>query len=267
VWSGCAALLLLFASNSAVPGSAYGNDRNGAVWAAGNSVQTRTMPTRAGLCVEAVAVVALWAAGLLLAPATARAGQGIAPGQEGAVFIAIVVGPAMMLSLGLAARPYLARALGAGTGTIRPAVTAHPWAAASGAVWGFFLAIALLAALHVLLLHHYTVVLSPKRMLICVLVTAAALPALGAVALWVNRMAPGGAWTAAACYVLLGVVTAALSGLLFSRMSVAPGYLLAAVLVICAAHRLGTQRWDWASPVTLGAATIGSAAAVVCALY
>lgn len=151
---------------------------------------------------------------------------------------------------------------------MRPLTMAQPPVAlAFGTAWGFLLAIALFAALHVLLVHHYTMGLSQKRLLICGFVTAAALPAFGGVALWLHRMAPGQAWAAAVCYALLGALTAVLSGLLFARMSAAAGYLLAALLVVCGAHRLGTQRWDWVSSVTLGAATIGGVAGVVCPLY
>jgi hypothetical protein len=67
--------------------------------------------------------------------------------------------------------------------------------------------------------------------------------------------------------VILAAITVLLSRQPFERMSMTPGYLLAAVLVVAAAHRIGTRSLDPVASAVVGAFTIAWMGAVGAALY
>ncbi|MFQ5668874.1 MAG: alpha/beta hydrolase, partial [Candidatus Binatia bacterium] len=174
----------------------------------------------------------LWPAGLLLAPWLARQLSAVVPGQEGSVFTALLLGPTITLTL--VGAPILRHRLVAGQdkGNVRSVRRSAMWGVASGA----FFAAAIYAAVRVLALHHYDTALGPPRLVLLMAFVAVSLPAFAALEVWLQCASSGRPWAAAGGLLLLAAITAGLSGHLFERMSVAPGYLLSAVLVVCACH-------------------------------
>jgi len=124
----------------------------------------------------------------------------------------------------------------------------------------------LFGAAHLLFLHHYESQLNLTRGLLLVIFAALALPTFAALEGWLGRLDAGGAWLPPVAVAALAAVTAVVSGALFERMSRGPGCLLAVVLALCAAHRVGVRGAHLSTPV-LGALTFGWLGAMVCALY
>jgi hypothetical protein len=124
----------------------------------------------------------------------------------------------------------------------------------------------LFAAVHVLLLHHYEVWLTLPRVPLLLLVTACALPLFVAVEWCLGQ---GTRWYPSSCLVSIAVATASLSGQLFERMSMVPGYLLAATLVFFAMHRAAENsgRPGQVRSTVFAALTTGWLGGVVCALH
>jgi dienelactone hydrolase len=220
-----------------------------------------------------IALAALWAAGLCLAPWLSQQVQTV-PGQEGPVLAALLLAPGVTLWLGCAAlvvlnkvcaRPAAPTAILSGGG--RQSYANVFSRALRGAARGALISGLLFAAARVLLLHHYDIGLSVPRLAILVVFSGAALPAFAALECWLQRLATEAWWYAPACEALLSFVTAILSGQLFERMSMAPGYLLAAALVVAAAHRIGTRSFDPVASAAVGAFTVAWMGAVGAALY
>jgi dienelactone hydrolase len=213
-------------------------------------------------------IVALsWTVGLLFAPWLARHGQPLVPAQEGAVFGGLLLGPAIGLTVG--GTLCLLFRLGEGTvmasGMRFEAGTARQIVDAMGR--GVLIAAVVFIALRVLLLHHYEGALNLRRVVLLLIFAVLAAPTFGSLEFWLQRVAGERQRPAAASLALLATLTAALSGQLFERMSMAPGYLLAAVLLLCAAERIGRPLGHPLTRVTAGALAFSAIGAVVCALY
>lgn len=231
---------------------------------------------------RSVTLVLAWVAGLALAPWFVRQGQALVPGHEGSVLTGLLLGPAtsltvlgmMLLGARRAARactdPASRRECPQGNVGLwhGRSLAAHIGLAASSAARGVLASTGLFIASYLLLLHHYEIGLSLSRLTLLLFFATAALPAFATLELWLWWVARDNRWRSAGALALLAGGTAVLSGQLFERMSVAPGYLLSAALLLLAAYRIG--RRHTCSPiasVVLGATTIGWFGANVCALY
>ncbi|MFI5364035.1 MAG: alpha/beta fold hydrolase [Candidatus Binatia bacterium] len=225
-----------------------------------------------------LALAVVWGVGLLLSPWLARLGHALVPGEEGAVFGALLLGPAISLAAGTVFWRVFRRVFPAprtSPGAVQQAapVSAHraiagrTKEAAGDAALGLVVATLLFVALHMLLLHHYEIGLNVQRVTLLSIFTSLALLTFSALEIWVRWAAGASDWRMAGCLVLLALVTAVLSRQLFERMSMAPGYLLAAVLVVTAAYSLGGGTGRPVRVAVFGALTISWIGAVVCALY
>jgi dienelactone hydrolase len=226
-----------------------------------------------------ILAVALGGVGTALLASRLVRHLGFVPGQQTSVVAALLISGTAMLAGGGAvqaawraigerrARPVAASVSVSGTGpaSIRevrarqggPVLARHPQrgaglrAALLDAAWGAGLGLAVAAGLFVLLRHLYDAPLSPPRALLMMIVAGLALPCFAALErclAWTGRGAHR--VVPALTLVLLAVVIAAASPLLFERMAVLPVYVFAAVLLAIAAHRVG----DPTAPPATGAA-------------
>jgi len=284
VWllSGTAAILLALLSPLSKAGTGAFGRGSGLVGTASGRGPNCRGETRRGLefrhrnlagLGRCIALAVLWATGLCLAPWLSQRIQ-IVPGQEGPVLAALLLGPAIGLWVGGAALLALNR-VRAGpwrSGGVLSGGERHSDAntlsrALRGAARGALISSLSFAAARILLLHHYDIALSVPRLAILLVFSGAALPAFAALEFWLHRLAAKAWWYAPACEALLGAVTVILSGRLFERMSMAPGYLLAAALVAATAHRIGTRSLDPVASAVVGVLTIAWLGAVGAALY
>jgi predicted esterase len=273
IWVGLAALLLLVSSpHRATEGDLLAGPTRPANLAThhAGSAFPRSAAVRAAMLarstMSAAALIAAWTLGLLLAPWLSRNGQGLVPGQEGGVFAGLVLGPGLPLVLVAVLRQLHRRLrwpIAADRQVSRSSIRRR---VASDVATGMLTAVLVFGAAHLLFLHHYESQLNLTRGLLLVIFTALALPTFAALEGWLGRLDAGGAWLPPVTVAALAVVTAILSGALFERMSRGPGYLLALVLALCEAHRLGAKVPCLSTPV-FGALTFGWLGAVVCALY
>ena len=132
---------------------------------------------------------------------------------------------------------------------------------------GICIAALLFAAVHILLLHHYEVAIDATRFALLLVLIIPAASMFGVLEASLRWAADAHRRGAAACLVLLAALTAGASSRLFERMSIAPGYLLAAVLIVFAAQRLGDRSGSGVTAAVAGACTISWLGAVVCAMY
>lgn len=161
-------------------------------------------------------------------------------------------------------------------GTLLPSIRRSvlvSWQETSGrqitgaAVRGLAIGALTLIALRVLLPHHYEVGLGLQRAILLAVFAVAAIPAFCSLEVWLCWLAPGGSRWPAGCLTVLAVLTVVLASRLFTRMSMAPGYLLAAVLLMSTAHRVGNPTRGALAATVFAALVTGWMAAVVCALY
>lgn len=214
--------------------------------------------------VRVLALAGSWSAGLLLAPTLARYGQQLVPAHEGSVFAGLLLGPTIALTL--AGVVLVICSSGVPTHPIHRKRVRLRDSVAEGAR-GLVLSAALFGAVHLLLLHHYGVWVNPSRLVLTSVLLVIALPIFCILESWLRAMGTARAWSAPGCLLLLAAQTAVLSARLFERMSMVPGFLLAAVLVCCAAYRAGHYGIHPATAALLGAGTISWLGGVVCPLY
>ncbi len=207
------------------------------------------------------ALIIVWALGLWLSPWLSRQSRTLVPAQEGSVLVGQLLGTATTLALGAgllaltATGPMRCRRSGSINNLL-----------ARDTIYAFLVAAASFGAFRVLLMHRYEFELGLARFTLLTIFSAAAFPTFAALELWLGwvsgkeqRFIPG-------CLILIAAVTAGLSGQLFQRMSVTPGYLLSAALVIVAAHRMSNRTTPSISLALLGAVSVGWMAAVGVAL-
>jgi len=231
-----------------------------------------------------LALPLLWAAGLLLSPWLARHSQTVVPGQEGSVLASLLVGPAVILTISGILRVLActvrasARQTAVGPKSSGGCRLAHSYFPVQQSrrdlsetiraiLRGSIASALLFGAAHFLLLHHYEIRLDAARWALFLIFAGMAVPTFSALELWLKWLLGERPLYAAGCIAVLAGTTAFLSGHLFERMSIAPGYLLAASLLASAAYRIGDPDRSPVGPAVLGALTISWMGAVGVALY
>lgn len=217
-----------------------------------------------------ISVGVTWAAGLVVFSAPLeRHLRPVLPGQETAVFVASIWAAAGAVAVA-------ALAVLAFRGPARR-VAAEPIRTRqfpSAVFRGLGTAAAVILALKLLLLHHYEVTLTMSRGIVLLVLAAFLLPGFLALVGSLRTIASGTDRENRERESLLSgllavgaVITALLTPWLFTRMSMAGGYLTAAGLAATAAHHSGLAAGRLAESVTFASALVAALAAMACALY
>jgi hypothetical protein len=252
VWLG---LLGLFAAAASGP----------LLWARAGGRPRRHTPVEGRPTWLIAVVVVGWIGGLLLAHRLRGTLGVLVPASEGATFFAVLAGPLLVLSgarmMCWVVSPNVGRPRRSCEAGRRYIVTR-----ASETSQGVALAAIVYGAIWVLVLHHYELYLGAQRPLLLLIVSSVGVPAFLTLDAWLSLTAGSRSYRAALCLCVMAIATAACARLMFERMSVLPGYLLALVLLLFATLRLslGARR----RVVAIGCGvTMGWLAAVVCTLY
>ncbi len=196
-------------------------------------------------------VVVCWIGGLSLAPFLCRWVGFLIPASEGRTFFFILVGPLVALRIGSQVYEMVARCQLRQEQNLLEARHLVSGAALAAMTYG---------TTWVLLRHHYEVWLGPQRMVLSALVSSAAVPLFAILDRIISLAGEP------ATVIVITALTPVSAQLLFERMSVLPGYLLAIVLLLFTMLR-------WAHPTRRRSVVIGCGlttswlAGVVCALY
>lgn len=276
VWSGIAAICAFLA----VP--RFGAERvtdEGSTRTVGSE---RSVPVRAGRC---MAFLTIWSVAATLTPWLAQV-MSFVPVQQGAVFAGAELGPAValigsgLMALGLGrrwrvalGRDRIVRRFPADTTLRRRSgqaqrvpPTGSRWPVVVAGFRGLLIAMAVIVALQILLIHHYETSVDANRIVLWVFFAALALPLFFSVEWWLRRLG-GGALLELGCMLAAAAITAGMSVLFLERMSKAPGCLVAAVLMLYAAQRFGGASPSFVTAAVFGAVLLGRVAASACAFY
>jgi hypothetical protein len=209
---------------------------------------------------KTTAVVGLWGAGLAAAAwCVPRLGM-LVPTQEGAVVVGVLV--AESLAMGAAA---LAATVATGSALAR---RPRPSRLLRNVAAGMAVAILFEAAFEPMLRPVYETPISWERLVLCAVFFVAALPAFAA--LGATRRAVGGEAPLAPGLLFdigIAVLTAAVAGLWFERMSALPVYLLACAVALAGAYRAAGHPGGLAGAAAFGALVYARCASLVCAWY
>jgi len=219
-----------------------------------------TRDGRVSALFRALALTAVWAAGLFFAPWLARQLRPVVPAQEGSVFVALLLGPAATLAL---VGTFIARSQRLSARMATASLFAE--CTRNAVLRSVCLAGAVYLGTRVLTMHHYGGALGPSRVVLVPILLVLTFPAFTALELWAGWVGRERPLVTAGCLILLATATAALAGKLFERMSMGPGYLVAAVLILCAADSM--HRTPRLATALLGSLTLSWLGALVCALY
>jgi dienelactone hydrolase len=229
-----------------------------------SSPLTSAISAAVAVLMRTTLVILWWACGLAVAAWLSRSAQGFVPAQEGSVYAGLLIGPLFTLTFaagGLLLVQRLRNQQRTGEQHFTSGILGDAIRGAIGGT-GMFICI------HILVLHHYEVSLeSRQRIVLFLLFLVLALPALGSLEFWLRWASRDWVAAGAASQVLVAGTTAFLASRLFERMSMAPPYLLAAVLVLAAAYRMGDRPRRPVSSVVFAAGTFAWVGAVTCALY
>jgi hypothetical protein len=220
----------------------------------GDSLGRSRSPRKGWAC---FALFTGWATGVLVGAWIGRLFSEAMPGQESSVVLGLLLGPAAFLGVGR--RLFSSLWLNEGG---RP-----PSPVLREVALGIIVSLAFCIALRLLALHTFDATLSPNRILLLGLFLGPAAGLFLLTASWIGVSTAGQRQYAAVLWLLLAFATVTLSSFASKRMSIAPGLLLATVLVSCGACELGACRHrPWALS-TFGATTMSWLGAVACAFY
>ncbi len=284
VWAGVGAILIGFLPPVPLRSflkSLAGQHSDGAAVGRGSLVSRSAPAARLppsglsflGFSAALVVLALVWTAGLLHTPWLARHLQAFVPGQEGSVFASLLLGPAITLTAGALAVVAFHRLYSGPqrTGSLRCFSLARRKSvrvsAVAATVRGFTVASVLFGALKILLLHRYEVHLEAARVVLLLIFLASAIAAFAVLRLWLRWATGGRRFGPAASLLVLAAITALLSSWLFERMSMAPAYLVAAVLLGMSAYEAGQSMRRASGTVVFGGVSLAWLAAVVCALH
>ncbi|HVP11697.1 MAG TPA: hypothetical protein VMV94_10985 [Phycisphaerae bacterium] len=206
-----------------------------------------------------------WVVGLVLAHRLRGTLGFLVPASEGETFFAVLAGPVLVLT---SAR-ILYSLIFSGARSWRPRAdpcTLYVPAIGRDALQGLAVAAIIYGAVWLLLLHHYELHVSTRRLLLLLVVSSVGVPAFSTLDGWLSLAAGSRSYRVALCLCLIAIATVACARLMFERMSVLPGYLLALVLLLFGTLRLSLGARHRAVAIGCGV-TMGWLAAVVCTLY